>query len=58
MGMLQEADIGVGISGVEGMQVIRKHKTDLFKFLLKSQVLLLRNSHSVDYLTISGSHVK
>ena len=24
MGMLQEADIGVGISGVEGMQVLKE----------------------------------
>lgn len=26
VGMLQEADVGIGISGVEGMQVLKKRK--------------------------------
>jgi len=32
VGMLQEADVGIGISGVEGMQVPKKVDI-LFKFL-------------------------
>lgn len=34
VGMLQEADIGVGISGVEGMQVNAKRIAQIFIYLL------------------------
>lgn len=39
VGMLQEADIGIGISGVEGMQVTIKTK----KIAQSSLSLLLQN---------------
>lgn len=65
VGMLQEADIGVGISGVEGMQVIAvKHFVSRCLTSVMSQVyiLTLRWYSSLPdkffLLKISGSHVK
>jgi len=42
VGMLQEADVGIGISGVEGMQVLKKKKStnSIIDFLFPFTVLL------------------
>jgi P-type E1-E2 ATPase len=55
VGMIQEADIGVGISGMEGMQVslaIHCRKT----LLASSFVILSRILSFISPLLLAGSH--
>ena len=46
VGMIQEADIGIGISGMEGMQVRRLHTMKLSSFNLITRLHNHINSHS------------
>lgn len=53
VGMLQEADIGVGISGVEGMQVINR----LFCYVKSGESLVNLFSLLMIFIFNSGGYV-
>ena len=59
VGMLQEADIGIGISGVEGMQVNAERTSES---LYSSSGIFTNMDFQLHFLThtlqIPGSHVK
>lgn len=60
VGMLQEADIGIGISGYEGMQVIKfsfnKSKTQSPLFILRTKLIMFQQMFFIR--NFSGSYVK